>query len=131
MADITRRAAADGGVRPVRSDVQDTFVAGADFEAGEALYIEAATGNGVKSGGTYYGIVAKKAKTGLGVTAIRTGIFDGLDVSGLDFGAGVFTSATAGAVADATATGQSQIGFVIPGYGSRPADRLVFVDGVI
>lgn len=127
MADIAKRAEADGGVRPVRSDVQDTFVAGVNFDAGDAVYIDPANGNAVKSGGTYYGLAAKRATAGMAVTAVRIGIFDGLDVSALGFGAGVFTSATAGRVADTTATGQKQIGFVVPGYGSRPADRLVFI----
>lgn len=130
MPDINRRAAAEGGVRPVQSDVQLTLPAAVDFEAGNAAYIDASSGEFAKSG-KYYGIVAKKQKAGLGVTAIRTGIFDGLDVSGLNYGAPVFTSATAGEVADATATGQSQIGFVVPGYGSKPADKLVFVEGEV
>lgn len=127
MADIAKRAAAEGGVRPVQADIQLTLPAAVDFEPGDAAYIDAASGEFAKSG-AYYGLIAKRAKAGLGATAIRVGIFDGLDVSGLDYGAPVFTSATAGAVADATATGQSQIGFVVPGHGSKPADKLVYLE---
>lgn len=117
-------------MRPVQADIQLTLPASVDFEAGDAAYIDGASGEFAKAG-TYYGIVAKKQKAGLGVTAIRIGIVDGLDVSGLSYGAPVFTSATAGEVADVTAAGQSQIGFVVPGYGSKPADKLVYIEGEV
>lgn len=78
-----------------------------------------------------YGVVVRKVAAGETVTAIRKGVLDGLDVSGIAYGGFVFL-ADAGGLADAAGTfATGRVGRVIPGRANLPtssADKILFVD---
>lgn len=75
------------------------------------------------------GIAESPAKHGYeAVTYLKQGTVDlGDALAGLDFGADVHSSATAGAFADAAGTGTEVVGDVVAGYGSLEPAKLLRV----
>lgn len=130
MADIAKRADAQGGLRLVESMVQSPPQRCAqNVSTGDALYIVAASGDFSRSpaDGPYFGLAADNQTAGLAVSAVRVGYFDGFVLDSLGFGAVVHTSVAAGAVADASGAGTRQIGRVIRARGSADADKILYV----
>ena len=78
-----------------------------------------------------YGVALKTAAAGEPVTAIRKGVLDGWDLSGMNYDAAVYASDTDGRLDTAAGTVSLVIGRVIPGtanlLGASP-DKLLFVD---
>lgn len=68
-----------------------------------------------------YGIALRTQKAGWGgLTLVRFGIIDGLDLDALDFDDPVFLSDTAGRLADGAGTVSVPVGRVVPGTGAIP-----------
>lgn len=121
----------------VESFIQMTLPAGVAITAGAAVRIDATTGRFIPAaGGTapearVYGIAARTVPAGVAVTAIRKGVMDGFDLSGLAYDAAVHLSDTDGSLADAAGTVGAVAGRVIPGTSSPLGvgfDKLLFVD---
>lgn len=138
MADIAVRTLPLSGVPAIsveESFIQDTQIAGEALTAGQVVSYATATGNWVKytaaTGLNPYGIVNKSVALGESVTATRKGVVDGYNLDAYTYNAAVYTSATAGAVADATSANAVVLGRVIPVRsnlrGNLP-DKLLFVD---
>lgn len=70
------------------------------------------------------------AATGQACTVLRHGVVEGLDLSGLAYGAPVYLSDTKGALADAAGTVSVKIGNVVPAHANRSGspDKLLLVD---
>ena len=116
---------------------QITGVAGESLNAGAPVYLKATDGKFYHSdaNGTgttaCYGVNLNKVAAGQAVTIVRVGLIAGYNLDGLNFGVSVFTSATAGAIADATSTGAIPIGHVVPVFGNATlgtADKLLKVE---
>lgn len=78
-----------------------------------------------------WGILVSKDGAGGAGTAVRRGILNGYDLSGLAFGAIVYLPDTDGGLADAPGTTTMVIGRVIPGFSTTTgttADKLLWVD---
>jgi hypothetical protein len=130
MPDIGRKAT---GVRVVRGGFGDgnqlEGYAGADLAAGDACYIDPATGDFLLADATAAGtagakgLAASNARAGQGVTLLFNGEMDGFDLSGLAFGDTVYLSETSGALADAapatTGAVTVEVGTVINVGGDR------------
>ena len=90
---------------------------------GQVARLATATGKFTKANGTTapearaYGVVVggKANVAGEPVTAIKQGVIDGYDLSGLAYDAPVYLSDTDGALADAAGTVSVIVGRVIPG----------------
>ncbi len=135
MADIALVTA--NRVTVVKSIEQMTLPAGEAIVAGAPVRIDGTTGKFVNSNAAtlaasrIYGVAVRTVAAGEAVTAIRYGIFDGFDLSGLAYDANVYLSNTAGRLADAIGTITSIIGKVIPTWGvttGTAADKLMLVD---
>jgi hypothetical protein len=106
---------------------------------GQAARLATANGKFTKSNATgaaearIYGIVVGGVANVAGqpVTAIRRGVVDGYDLSGLAYDAPVYLSDTDGALADAAGTTSVVVGRVIPNFsptlGTAP-DKLLLVN---
>jgi hypothetical protein len=141
VADIAVRTLANSGAPAISVDesiIQDKQIAGEALTAGQLVTYATATGNWVKytagalgDTGRPYGIVNKSVAAGEAVTVTRKGVIDGYNLDAYTYGKAAYSSATAGAVADATSANAIVIGFVIPVRsqlrGSTP-DKLLFVD---
>lgn len=123
-------------IAPVDMTAQLIGVAGADLDAGMPVYLDATDGTykpaDASAAGTagVRGIVLSDTSQGYGVTVMRKGIMHlGAEtLDGLDFGAAVFLGTAAGGLDD-TGVGQNvEIGKVVPGWASRPPDKLLMVD---
>ena len=64
-----------------------------------------------------YGIALTDARAGQGVTALRRGWIEGINLDALNYDAPVYLSDTAGAIADAAGTTSVLIGRVLPVHG--------------
>ena len=134
MADLA--LVSSGKVRVVESVIQMTLVAAETITAGEAVRIDTA-GKFTGSNGTtttenrIYGIAKVSVAAGRPVTAIRKGVLDGFDVSGMAYDAIVYLSDTDGTLATSAGTVSTIVGRVIPAnspvLGTSP-DKLLFVD---
>lgn len=123
-------------VEVVEALIQMTLVAAEAIAAGQAVRIDT-NGKFTKANGSaagearIYGLAAHTVIAGEPVTAIRKGVMDGVDVSGLAYDAVVYLSDTDGTLADAAGTVSTVVGRVIPGtsvtLGTSP-DKLLFVD---
>lgn len=135
MADIALLVA--DRVRIVESIVQDTLPAGETIKAGAPVRIDSTTGNFMNGNGTtateaaIYGIATHTVVKGQGLTALRLGVLDGLDLSGLDYGDKVYVSDTDGRLADSAGTVSVVVGKVQPIHahlmGGAPG-KVLFVD---
>ena len=137
MADLTLVTA--NKVEIVESLEQMTLPTDEAVNPGQAARIAAATGRFTKANGTaageagIYGIATGGVANVAGqpVTAIKKGVLDGYDLSGLDYGDPVYLSDTDGALADAAGTVSVVVGRVIPGTSTTLGtayDKLLLVD---
>jgi hypothetical protein len=124
-------------VAAVKIIEQDTAPAHEAIDAGEVLYYVAATGKvGLADQDEAaplndpVGIAIKTAnQAGISVTFVRKGLLDlGDALAGLNFGAVVYLSATAGKIYDSDPGNAIVIGTVVPGWGYATADKLLRVD---
>ena len=108
-------------VETVESIEQMTLPAGEAITAGMAVRLDTTTGKFTKANGStapearIYGIATKTVASGMPVTAIRQGVMDGWDLSGLAYDAVVYLSDTDGRLGDAAGTVSTVVGRVIPG----------------
>jgi hypothetical protein len=121
MADLALVTADKVQVVSVMND-QLTITCGEDIVAGAPVYLKAADGkfyngdgNAAPANVNPYGVATHTAKSGQALTAIRRGIMDGWDLSGMNFGETVYLSDTVGRLADAAGTFSAKVGIVIPG----------------
>jgi len=118
MADITVTAARVATIFPAKTLIFDAEAAVA-IKAGEAVYInsngKAALADASAAGtlGTP-GVALNSAGAGSGVSVLKEGHVAGYDLSGLAYGAKVYVSDTAGALADAAGTVSFVVGTVVP-----------------
>jgi hypothetical protein len=132
MADMALVANAN---RIEESVFQMTLPANEDLAAMDVVRLDPTNGRFEKADGSDanaapYGIVTRAVKAGMPVTAVRIGVVDGLDLSGLDFGAILYASDTAGRVGDVAGTNSYPIGRVIPATASSTGstyDKLLMV----
>lgn len=124
-------------VAPVRVIEQSTGPANEAIDAGEAVYMVAATGkyaladeNATWPAERVAGISIQNAsEAGITITVVKKGIIDlGDALDGMDFGDPVFLSQTAGKLEDATVGAGIIVGQVVPGWGATTADKLLSVD---
>lgn len=134
MADIALDTA--DKVEVVESIIQMTLPAGEAIEAGAAVRIDT-SGNFTNANGTtttenrIYGIATRSVPSGMAVTAIRKGVLDGFNVSGMAFDAVVYLSDTDGTLGTTAGTVSTIVGRIIPGTASllgATKDKLLFVD---
>jgi hypothetical protein len=124
-------------VAPVKVIEQFTAPAHEAIDAGEAVYFVAATGkvgladeNGSAPLNEPEGIAITTAnQANITVTVVKQGIIDvGDALAGLDYGATVYLSQTAGLLADADPANGVVIGEVVPAFGATTADKLLRID---
>lgn len=118
MADIALVTA--NRVKVVEPLIQRTLPAAEAIVAGAAVRIDTA-GKFTNAKGTdatearAYGIATKTVGAGEGLTAVKRGIMDGWDLSGLAYDAPVYLSDTDGRLADSAGTVSVIVGRVYPG----------------
>jgi len=134
MADLTITAADVAAVEIIE---KVTGPAAAAIDAGEACYIVAASGkynladeDASAPVNDVEGVAINSANAaGITTTLVRKGVLDvGDALAGMDYGAEVYLSATAGKLADADPGNTVVVGQVIPGWGYTTADKLLRVD---
>ena len=119
MTDIALNTA--NKVEIVESIEQMTLTAAEAITAGMAVRLDTSTGKFTKANGStapearIYGIATKTVAAGMPVTAIRQGVMDGWDLSGLNYDAVVYLSDTDGRLGDSAGTVSTVVGRVIPG----------------
>lgn len=91
--------------------------------SGKAALATAAAAGTVKTGG----IALEKAGTRQGVSILRRGKVAGFAVSGLAYGALIYSSDTAGSVADAAGTSSQVVGKVVP-MSDQNLTKVIFFD---
>jgi hypothetical protein len=139
MADIALRTA--NKIENVQGSpsLQLTLPAGANIVAGQAVSIDATTGNFVlATNARVYGIALHTKRTGEGLTAVRVGILEGYVLDAVAYDADVFLGGLGQAGGTATGnlnavagTPSVRVGRVIPGTYNRSGaspDKLLFVD---
>jgi len=107
MTDIVVTAAQVGLVNPLKADVK-SYVAGATITKGQAVYLTTAGLTGVADANDagkqqFRGIALNGGGAGQAIDVLHDGECYGFTISGLNVGALVYLSATAGALADAAA----------------------------
>lgn len=126
-----------GRVEVVESLEQMTLAAAEAITAGAPVRLDTTTGKFTNANGTtlaearVYGIATRTVVAGEALTALRHGVMDGFDVSGLDYDAGVYLSDTDGRVNNASGTIPIVLGRVVPGTATTLGtayDKLVHVD---
>jgi predicted RecA/RadA family phage recombinase len=124
-------------VEVVQSWMQLTMPALEAIEAGAPVRLDPTTGkfrNGNGSDmteGKFFGIALRSVAAGEAVTALRRGILDGFDLSGLNFGATVYLSDTDGSISGTAGTKAVTVGYVVAGNAQllgSTADKLLLVD---
>jgi hypothetical protein len=109
MADLS--LVSTGKLSVVESFIQETLPAGAAIGAGDVVTFSPTTGKWVKAdadatdGNAPLYVALKSVAAGVGLTAIKKGVVDGLDLSALAYGAPVFLSKSAGKIATAVVVG--------------------------
>ena len=99
--------------------VTRSYIAAVALTAGQAVYCLTAGTVGLCESGTaapvrtFFGIALESVGAGSAVTVAHEGIVDGFTVSGSNAGALMYTSATGGAVSDATTGADCKVGKVI------------------
>jgi hypothetical protein len=107
-------------VEVVESIKQMTLPAAEAITAGAPVRIDTAAGRFTNANGTtaaearIWGIATRTVAAGEGVTAIRSGVMDGWDLSGLAYDAAVYLSDTDGRIDTAAGTVSTVVGRVIP-----------------
>lgn len=91
--------------------------------AGKAALAIATAAGTVKTGG----IALEKAGVRAGVSILKKGKVGGFAVSGLAYGALIYSSDTAGAVADAAGTSSQVVGKVVP-MSDQDLTKVIFFD---
>jgi hypothetical protein len=133
-ANLTIVAAKVAAVKVIEQDTAPAYEA---IDAGKVLYYVAASGKvGLADQDEAaplndpVGVSIKTAnQAGISVTFVRKGLLDlGDALAGLDFGAMVYLSATAGAMYDSDPGNAIVVGTVVPGWGYTTADKLLRVD---
>ena len=126
-----------GKFRVVESIIQDTQIAAEAVVAGQAVRYDTSTGKFTGSNGSsagearIYGLAKSSVAAGFPVTAIRKGVVDGWEVSGLAYDQAVYLSDTDGLLADAAGTVSVVVGRVIPANSQTlgtAADKILFID---
>ncbi len=134
MADLTITAT---GVSPVKVIEQHTVPAHEAVDAGEAIYLVAATGkagladeNVATPVNNPLGISIKTAnQANIEMTFLTKGLVDlGDALDGMDYGETVWLSATAGKLADADPGNSIVVGVVWPVFGATTADKVLRID---
>lgn len=133
MADLTITAA---DVAPVSVIEQSTGPANEVVDAGEAVYMLAASGKYALADedGTWptkrvKGISITSAVANGTITVVQKGIVDlGDALDGMDYGDPVFLSDTPGKLADADPGAGVIVGQVVPGWAATTADKLLSFD---
>lgn len=111
-------------VEVVESIRQMTLPAAEAIVAGAPVRLDTSTGKFTNANGTtapearVWGIAVHSAAAGEPVTAIRNGVMDGFDVSGLAYDAPVYLSDTDGRLDTAAGTVSVVVGRVIPATGT-------------
>lgn len=136
MADIALVTANEVSI--VESIVQLTAPAGEAITPGAPVRFDTSTGRFMNGNATsaaeanLYGIATgrKAIPAGWPVTAIRIGVLDGFDLSGMDYGEAVHLSNTDARIADAAGTVAQIVGCVVPGTATTLGtayDKLLYV----
>jgi hypothetical protein len=134
MADLALVTAAR--VRVVESIEQATLVAAETITAGEIVRIDT-NGKFTGSNGTTttenaaYGMAVKSCVAGQAVTAVRRGILDSYELSGMAYWAPIYLSDTDGLPATTAGTVSTIIGRVMPATGQTlgtAADKLFYIE---
>jgi hypothetical protein len=108
-------------VEVVESIIQMTLPTDEAVTAGMAVRLSTTTGKFTKANGTgaaearVWGVATKTVASGMPVTAIRKGVMDGWDLSGLSYDDPVYLSDTDGRLSTVAGTTNVVIGRVIPG----------------
>lgn len=134
MADLTITAASVALVKAIEEFVLPT---NEQVDAGEAVYLVAASGklgladgNGAAPLNEPEGIAYRSGRfSGDAVSCLKRGWLDlGSALDALDYGAPIYLSNTAGALADADPGNGVIIGEVWPAFGNTTADKLLYVN---
>jgi predicted RecA/RadA family phage recombinase len=121
----------------VQSFMQLTAPALEAIEAGAPVRIDPTTGKFRNGNGTdmtegkFFGLAIRSVAAGEALTVIRRGIVDGIDLSGLNYGATVYLSDTDGSISGTAGTKAVTVGYVVPGFAQllgSAADKLLMVD---
>lgn len=124
-------------VEIVESIEQMTLPAAEAITAGMAVRIDTSAGTFTKANGSTaaearaYGVATKTVVARQAVTAIRKGVMDGWDISGLAYDADVFLSDTDGRLDTAAGTVNVKVGRVIPVSGAAIGagfDKVLAID---
>lgn len=135
MADISLVTA--NRIEVVESETQMTLPAAEAITAGNAVRLDTSSGKFTKSNAAnagearVYGIATRTVAAGEALTAVRKGVLDGFDLSGLNYDAAIYLSDTDGTLADAHGTVTLEVGRVIPGTATTLGtafDKLLFLD---
>ena len=124
---LTTAATADRKLNVIESIEQHTLVAGVDLTAGDPVYLSSAgklllgLTDTAPHAAAIIGIVLRTVIAGEAVTVLAKGKVEGLDLSGLAFGAAVY-GADAGHLADAAGSTSLVVGRVFPGTSNLLAD---------
>ena len=131
MAQVTKTTAQIALVHPQKAEVYDKIAAEA-IVAGELVYTNTA-GKVAKGDGNSAttlknsGMALNSAAAGYPVSVLKRGHVAGVAVSGLDVGAVVYFSDTAGEMADAAGTTSKAIG-VVDATSEPTPTKLLYVD---
>lgn len=121
MANISVLTA--GKIEIVESLQQMTLPAAEAIVGGAPVRLDTTTGKWTNGNGTtapearIWGIATKSVAASEPLTAVRRGVLDGFDLSGLNYDAALYASDTDGRIADAAGTVSTVIGRVIPATG--------------
>ena len=108
-------------VEIVESNRQMTLPAAEAIVAGAPVRLDTATGKFTNANGSsaaearIWGIATRTVVAGEALTAIRNGVMDGWDLSGLAYDAPVYVSDTDGRLDTAAGTVSTVVGRVVPG----------------
>ena len=124
-------------IEVVESWEQLTLIAAEAIEAGHIVRCNGTDGKFTTANGSsmtegkFYGIATRSVASGEPVTAIRRGILDGYDLSGLNYWATVYASDTDGRISGTAGTKAVTVGYVgagnAPLLGTSP-DKLLYLD---
>jgi hypothetical protein len=115
---------------------QHTAPAGVAITAGQAVQLNS-SGKWILAKATTAAlarrthIATRTVAAGEGLTAIRQGVMDGYDLSGLAYNAPVYLSDTDGGLADAAGTVSTVLGFVTSAWAQplgTAADKILYVN---
>ncbi len=121
-------------VFPQKAEIY-SFIASEALKAGDVVYLVASTGKVAKadangSGGEndFLGVAMQTVGAGQVVSILTRGHVAGFDVSGLDYGATVYLSDTAGLLADSAGTTVLLAGCVLP-LSDKDRTKILFIQG--